>query len=303
MNSDRAKVDSSLKNGFFKGHALGNDYIVMDPANLDCQLDPRTIRAICDRNRGVGADGIIGIGTSSKADFGISIYNADGSEAETSGNGLRIFALYAFQAAKANGPSFLVETKAGISRVRLEVDWEGDVTAISASMGRASFTPTDLPCTLMTPELVGAEVSVQGRRLSFTGVSVGNPHCVVFSDEGENWTPDDLLRLGPQLESNPLFPNRVNVQLASVESQTAINILIWERGSGETLASGSSSCAAASAAVRLGLVRSPVTVNAPGGSVSIDVDDEFNLTLTGPVSSVCQGTLSSSFIKTVNAAS
>ena len=296
-------MDSSQENGFFKGHALGNDYIVMDPANLDFQLDPSSIRAICDRNRGVGGDGIIGVGNSSKADFGISIYNADGSEAETSGNGLRIFALYAFHTGGASGNDFHVETKAAISRVRLEASPGGDIISASASMGRASFTPADLPCTLRMPELVNAEVLVQSRRLNFTGVSVGNPHCVVFSDAGEDWTRDDLRRLGPELERNPMFPNRVNVQLASVEGPRAINIMIWERGSGETQASGSSSCAAASAAVRLGLVTSPVAVNAPGGSVSIDVGDEFNLTLTGPVSSVCRGSLSSSFIKTVNASS
>ena len=294
---------SSQRNSFFKGHALGNDYIVVDPANLDFRLDAGTTRSICDRNRGVGGDGIIGIGSSNRADFGISIYNADGSEAETSGNGLRIFGLYAVHADKTARNDFLVETKAGLSRISLEVDPDGDVVWASASMGRASFSPSDLPCTLAVPELVDTEAAVRGRRLRFTGVSVGNPHCVVFSEEGDDWTRADLLRLGPELETNPLFPNRVNVQLASVEGPRAIKIMIWERGSGETLASGSSSCAAASAGVRLGLVRSPVTVSAPGGSVSIEVDDEFNLALKGPVSAVCHGVLSSSFIKAVSAAS
>ena len=294
-------MNYSERNSFFKGHALGNDYIVMDPANLDCQLDPGSIRAICDRNTGLGGDGIIGIGSSSRADFGISIYNADGSEAETSGNGLRIFGLYALLAAKTSKSDFHVETKAGVSRIRLKADYDGDVVWASASMGKASFNPASLPCTLKVPALVNAEIMVLGRRLNFTGVSVGNPHCVVFSQEGEDWTRDDLLRLGPELENHPLFPNRVNVQLASVEGPRAIKIMIWERGSGETLASGSSSCAAASAAVRLGLVRSPVAVNAPGGAVTIEVDDQFNMTLTGPVSAVCHGFLSSSFLKTVSA--
>ena len=292
---------ASHRNSFFKGHALGNDYIVVDPANLDCQLDPSTIRAICDRNRGVGGVGILATRSSDRADFGISIYNADGSEAETSGNGLRIFGLYAVHAAKTTKNEFQVETKAGISRIGLKVGEDSDVVWASASMGQASFKPSDLPCTIEGPELANAEILVQGGRLSFTGVSVGNPHCVVFSQKEEEWTRDDLLRLGPELERHPLFPNRVNIQLASVESQRAIKIMIWERGSGETLASGSSSCAAASAAVRLGLVRSPVTVSAPGGSVSIEVDDKFNLTLTGPVAAVCHGSLSSSFIKTAGA--
>ena len=268
----------------------------MDLANLDFQLNSNAIRWICDRNRGVGGDGVIGVGSSDSADFGIAIFNADGSEAETSGNGLRIFGLYALSAGKTTQNDFLVETKAGISRVRLEVDRDDDVVLGSASMGRASFRPRDLPCTLAVPELIEQEVTVQTRRLNFTGVSVGNPHCVVFSEDGHHWTRDDLLRLGPQLERHPLFPNRVNVQLARVESERAIKVMIWERGSGETLASGSSSCAA----VRLGLVRTPVTVNAPGGNVSVEVDDEFNLVLTGPVSSVYDGFLSSSLVKAVS---
>ena len=272
----------------------------MDLANLDFQLNSNAIRWICDRNRGVGGDGVIGVGSSSSADFGIVIFNADGSEAETSGNGLRIFGLYAMSAGKTTQNDFLVETKAGISRVRLEVDRGDDVVLASASMGRASFRPKDLPCTLAVPELIEQEVTVQTRRLNFTGVSVGNPHCVVFSEDGHHWTRDDLLSLGPQLERHSLFPNRVNVQLARVESERAIKVMIWERGSGETLASGSSSSAAASAAVRLGLVRTPVTVNTPGGNVAVEVDDEFNLVLTGPVSSVYNGFLSSSLVKAMS---
>ena len=190
---------SSQRNGFFKGHALGNDYIVMDPANLDFRLDTGTVRSICDRSRGVGGDGNIGIGSSKRAEFGISIYNADGSEAETSGNELRIFGIYAVHAAKTVRHDFQVETKAG----SMEVDPDGGVVWASASMGRASFCPSDLPCTLAVPELVDAKILVRGRRLSFTGVSVGNPHCVVFSEEGDDWTRADLLRLGPELETNP----------------------------------------------------------------------------------------------------
>ena len=190
------------------------------------------IRSFCDRSRGVGGgDGIIGIGSATEADFGISVYNADGSEAETSGNGLRIFGLYALHEAKKTKNDFHIETKAGISRVRLEVDPDGDTIRASASLRRASFRPSDLPCVLRVPELVNAEVLVLGRRLNFTGVSVGNPHCVVFSEEGDEWTRDDLLSLGPELESHTLFPDRVNVQLASGKGPSAIKIMIWERGS------------------------------------------------------------------------
>ena len=284
------------RNYFFKGHALGNDYIVMDPANLDFQLTAKAIRSICDRTRGVGGDGIIGIGNWERADFGISIYNADGSEAEISGNGLRIFGLYALNSGRTDQEEFSIETQSGISLMRLKVDETGEVIQASASMGRANLKPADLPCALNVDELVEEQIVVENRRFTFTGVSVGNPHCVVFDNANQGWTRDDLLVLGPAIENHPLFPNRVNVQLASIVNDNAIKIMIWERGSGETSASGSSSWAAASAAVRLGLVSSPVLVKAPGGSVSVEVDEEFNLLLSGPVSSICEGYLSPAFV-------
>ena len=147
-------MSSLHRNSFYKGHALGNDYIVMDPKKLDFQLTPNAIRLICDRTKGVGGDGIVGVGSSDKADFGISIFNADGSEAEISGNGLRIFGTYLLDTGKTTRNSFSVETKAGISRVRLEVDEKRDVVQAAASMGRASFRPRDLPCDLDVPELI-----------------------------------------------------------------------------------------------------------------------------------------------------
>ena len=297
MDCDLTDMSLGRRNSFFKGHALGNDYIVVDPQNLDFRLNPGTVRLICDRNRGVGGDGVIALIGTSNADFGISIYNADGSEAEISGNGLRIFGLYAHSVCGVTGDHIRVETKAGISRVRPQVSRTGEVISASVDMGQASFKPSDLPCTLGVPELVEQPIETEGRMLHFTGVSVGNPHCVIFSEEGKDWTRDDLLSLGPALECHRLFPNRVNVQLASVRGDRHVRIWIWERGSGETLASGSSSCAAASAAVRLGLARSPVEVISEGGRMSVEVDDEFNLVLTGPVSSICQGILTPSFVE------
>ena len=156
-----------------------------------------------------------------------------------------------------------------------------------------------LPCSLKVRELVQRPITAGGDRLRFTGVSVGNPHCVVFRTAGEAWAREDLLRLGPALENHRIFPNRINVQLAVPTGPKEMFILIWERGAGETQASGSSSCAAASAAVKLGLVSSPVTVRAPGGTLRIDVDEVYNLTLQGPVAEVFRGTLSPSFIRSL----
>jgi diaminopimelate epimerase len=138
---------------------------------------------------------------------------------------------------------------------------------------------------------------VAGKTYEFTGLSVGNPHCVLFKAKGEQWSREELLALGPEIERHALFPNRVNVQLAVPTGPREIFILIWERGAGETQASGSSSCAAATAAVRLGLVSSPVTVRMPGGTLNIDVGTNFALTMKGPVAEVARGTLSPSFLR------
>jgi diaminopimelate epimerase len=288
-----------MKNGFFRGHGLGNDYIVMDPKELTFRLTPKNIKAVCDRNWGLGSDGILALVPSKKADFGLRIYNPDGSEAEKSGNGLRIFARYLHATGKTKKKHFTVETKGGLVTIDLHVDRHGDASAVTVEMGQATFKPAALPCTMAVDELIQQPIEAAGRSLSFTGVSVGNPHCVVFKQAGESWSREDLLKLGPVLENHSFFPKRTNVQLAVPTGPKEIFILIWERGAGETQASGSSSCAAASAAVRLGLVKSPVTVKMPGGTLNIEVAQDFSLTMKGPVAEVARGTLSPSFLRTL----
>lgn len=286
-----------MKNGFFRGHGLGNDYLVMDPKDLTFKLTPKTIKAICDRNWGLGSDGILSLVPSKKADFGLRIFNPDGSEAEKSGNGLRIFARYLHATGKTKKKRFTVETKGGLVSIDLQVDRHGDAAAATVEMGIATFKPDALPCSLNVPELIQQPIEAAGHSLIFTGVSVGNPHCVVFKPTGESWSREELLALGPALEHHKLFPKRTNVQLVVPTGRNEVFILIWERGAGETQASGSSSCAAASAAVRLGLVKSPVTVKMPGGVLNIDVAPDFSLTMKGPVAEIARGTLSPSFIR------
>jgi diaminopimelate epimerase len=288
-----------VENGFFRGHGLGNDYLVMDPDELTFRLTPKAIRAICDRHWGLGSDGILAPSPSTKADFGLRIYNPDGSEAEKSGNGLRIFARYLHATGRAQKESFTVETKGGLVSIRLHIDKHGDASAATVEMGRATFAPKALPCTLDVPELISQPIVAGKKKLTFTGVSVGNPHCVVFKAAGKAWSREELLELGPVLENHPLFPRRTNVQLAVPTGPKELYILIWERGAGETEASGSSSCAAAAAALRLGLVKSPVTVKMPGGKLRIDVSATFDLTMEGPVAEVARGTLSPAFVRTL----
>ncbi len=286
-----------MKNGFFRGHGLGNDYIVMNPQELSFSLSPSRIKAICDRNWGLGSDGILALVPTKKADFGLRIYNPDGSEAEKSGNGLRIFARYLQAIGKTKKKYFTVETKGGLVTIELHLDRHGDASSVTVEMGRASFQPASLPCSLAVNELITQPIEAAGQPLTFTGVSVGNPHCVVFKSAGQSWSREDLLKLGPALENHALFPKRTNVQLAVPTGPKELFILIWERGAGETQASGSSSCAAASAAVKLGLVTSPVTVKMPGGQLNIQVTEGFNLTMKGPVAEVARGSLSPSFVR------
>ncbi len=286
-----------MKNKFFKGHGLGNDYIALDPEKLSFKLTPRIIRTLCDRNWGIGSDGILALTPSKKAHFGLRIYNPDGSEAEKSGNGLRIFGCYLYHTKYTRKKHITVETKGGLVEIHLELNDQGLVGGATVDMGRAVFQPIALPCTLRVPELIQQPVKAAEQSLRFTGVSVGNPHCVVYKKREERWTRDDLLEIGPELENHTIFPKRTNVQLAVPIGPKAISILIWERGAGETQASGSSACAAACAGVRLGLVKSPVRVKAPGGSLDITVDPQYNMTMRGPVMEVARGEISPAFIQ------
>lgn len=285
-----------MANFFFKGHGLGNDYIALDPADLSFRLTPRTIRALCDRHYGVGSDGILALAPSKKADFGLRIYNPDGSEAEKSGNGLRIFGCFLYQMKHTKKKQFTVETKGGLVDIQLDLNGNGYVNGATVDMGRASFQPFTLPCTLRVPELIQQPVKAAGQSLRFTGVSVGNPHCVVYKKREEEWSRKDLLEIGPELENHIIFPKRTNVQLAVPTGPRSITILIWERGAGETQASGSSACAAACAGVRLGFVKSPVRVKAPGGTLDITVDPQYNITMKGTVTEVARGEISQAFI-------
>jgi len=271
----------------------------MDLKDLSFSLTASRITSICNRHWGLGSDGILALVPSKIADFGLRIFNPDGSEAEKSGNGLRIFARYLHATGKTKKQQFTVETKGGLVTITLHLDRYGDASSVTVEMGQATFQPASLPCTLTINELINQPIAAAGQSLTFTGVSVGNPHCVVFKQAGQSWSREDLLKLGPILENHAYFPNRTNVQLAVPTGPKELFILIWERGAGETQASGSSSCAAASAAVRLGLVKSPVRVKMPGGQLNIEVTQDFSLTMKGPVAEVARGSLSPSFVRSL----
>jgi diaminopimelate epimerase len=282
---------------FVKGHGLGNDYIVINQAHLKAPLSTAAIRRICDRNWGVGSDGILLLVPPTRADFGLRIFNPDGSEAEKSGNGLRIFAKYLWDHGHARQEIFTVDTRGGLVECRCHV-LNGRVNFVTVEMGRATFRAPEIPMSGPDRDVVDVPLQLaDGTALTVTAVSVGNPHCVTFVDRLDEAA---CRRLGPLVETHPAFPNRTNVQFARVRARDALDILIWERGAGYTLASGSSSCGAASAAVRTGRCDpGRVTVRMPGGELVIDVRADWSLRLEGPVEEVYRGTLSAEFAETL----
>lgn len=263
---------------FVRSHGLGNDYLVMDAQRIGFRLTPERIRAICHRNTGVGSDGIL-LNVPAKgtgADFALRILNPDGSEAEKSGNGLRIFSKFLYDHGYTRKTEFTVHTLGGVVRSQLILR-RGRCVAVRVEMGKAVI------------DRALTRLEVEGQTLEVTSLSVGNPHCVTIV---EDLAKVDLMKLGPLIENHPAFPNRTNVQFAQVLDRNHVRALIWERGAGHTLASGSSSCAVAVACYDKGLVDGSVTVQMEGGNLTIEVDKSLNLVMTGPVEEVCTGRFS-----------
>ncbi|GLZ86326.1 diaminopimelate epimerase [Metapseudomonas resinovorans] len=249
---------------FFKYHAASNDYLVYaDEPSFD--LSPAEISRTCDRHRGLGADGILVPVLTQGEMPSVIIYNTDGSQAEKSGNGLRIFCRYLWDRGHVGAGEFQVHTAGGV--VSCQVLDEGRNVAIR--MGRAQF-----------PDRSALEVNVQGRELRLHPVSMGNPHCVIFMDQPDEST---ARALGPVIEHLEPFPNRTNVQFVKVIDRNNLEVRIWERGVGYTLSSGTSSCAAAAVCRRLGLVEPEVNVHMPGGLIQIVLDENFEVLMRGPV--------------------
>jgi diaminopimelate epimerase len=279
---------------FIRAHALGNDYLVVDGAAFGLALTPARIRRLCDRHVGVGSDGILeAVLPPAGFDAALRILNPDGSEAEKSGNGVRIFAKFCLDHRRADASRPLrLHTSGGAVEARL-VRREADRSVLRVSLGRASFRMRDLP---MRPppggsdegEWVAAPLDAGDRRFTVTCLSVGNPHCVVLDAPFDEAT---CRRYGPLIETHPRFPRRTNVQLARVRDRRTVEALIWERGAGFTLASGSSSCAVAAACVRAGLCDREVEVVMPGGSLHVLVHEDWSLEQTGPAQEIARGTL------------
>jgi len=270
---------------FSKYHGLGNDYIVIDPADLPGELTTQQIRRICDRHYGAGADGILlGPLPAANADFGLRIFNPDGSEAEKSGNGLRIFARCLWDRGLVGDAPFTMATPGGTVTAQV---WPGG-RLVTVEMGRVSFDSREIPMAGPPREVLNETLPAGATELRYCAATLGNPHCVVLRQQ---ISAEEAQRLGPLVETDARFPRRTNVQFLQVIDRSHLRIEIWERGAGYTLASGSSACAAAAVAHRLGLCDASVTVAMPGGALEVAIAADWNVTLRGPVVKVWQGVL------------
>ena len=281
-------------NFFVKIHGLGNEYLVLDSRHISFTIDDKAIQRICNVNFGIGSDGILLLVGSDKADIGLRIFNPDGSEAEKSGNGLRIFCKYVFDYGIVDKTVFSVETKGGIVKATIEEVVNNRARVVTVDMGRAIFDSKLIPTNFENSQVDNELIYTGEKSFKVNCVSIGNPHCVIIKEE---LVIDEIKMFGPLLENHAMFPNRINVQFAKVISRNEVEVLIWERGAGFTLASGTSSCAVASVLRKKNLVDEDVTIKMLGGQLKIHVDADYAIRMTGEVREICTGVLSKELIE------
>ncbi|MCQ8904844.1 MAG: diaminopimelate epimerase [Methanothermobacter sp.] len=256
---------------FSKMHGLGNDYVVIDESTQECiseEEKPEFVREVCTRGFSVGADGVIFVQPASgEGDIRFRIFNADGSEAEMCGNGIRCFSKFVYDNAIVRKRRLEVETLAGIKTVELEVE-DGAVVSSRVDMGTATFKTDQIPMDVEEYEFIDRFLPVEGEDIKLTALSVGNPHAIIFVDDARGV---DLHRLGSAIENHPLFPERINVHFVEVVSPSEIIMVTWERGAGPTMACGTGATASVIAGVKLEKLDDSVLVHLPGGELKIDV--------------------------------
>ena len=276
-------------------HGLGNDYVVYDPNKNELALTAGNVKLICDRNEGLGADGILEGPLLEEDGMHVRIWNPDGSQSETSGNGIRIFARYLRDAGYVQKKSFKIFMENGPVEATFLSD---DGSKIRINMGKLSFWSDDIPVTGERREVINEDMVIGRTLYPVTCVSVGNPHCVIPMRE---ISKDLVCKIGDYAEVAKYFPNRINTQIMKVVDKGHINIEIFERGAGYTLASGTGACAAAGVAHKLGMTDSKVVVHMPGGELIVEIDEDWKVSMTGNVCYIAKMVLSSDFTEMLRA--
>ena len=270
---------------FTKMHGLGNDYLFIDGAKHAIEDPAELSRRMSRRHLGVGADGIILVLPSDAADFRMRIFNADGSEAETCGNGIRCFAKYVYERGMTDKTDLVIDTVAGPNRVALAVDG-GAVASVRSNMGRPRFERSEIPMVGPEGRVLEEDLELEDRTVQVTCANIGNPHAVVFVDDA---TAVALTEIGPQIENHPKFPERTNVEFVTVRDRGNIVMRIWERGSGVTMASGSGSCGAALASMITDRVDRKVNVHLVYGVLAVEWAEDGCVYQEGPAAEVFTG--------------
>ena len=270
---------------FTKMQGLGNDYVYVNCMEEKVENPSEAAKRVSDRHFGIGSDGLILICPSEKADFEMAMYNADGSRSEMCGNGIRCVAKYVYDYGLTDKTSISVETLGGIKYLDLTVE-DGKVSLVRVDMGRPEFRADQIPI-ICEAEVIDEPIVVDGMDYRITGVSMGNPHAVVFLEDLEGL---DIEKIGPKFENHERFPKRINTEFVRVIDRGMIEMRVWERGSGETLACGTGACAAAAASILNGLAERRVTVKLRGGSLTVEWDEESGkIYMTGPAEVVFDG--------------
>lgn len=271
---------------FTKMHGLGNDYVYVNGMKEKIEDKPEMARRVSDRHTGVGSDGLIFINKSDAADFEMEMYNSDGSRAEMCGNGIRCVGKYVYDYGLTDKTSLTIETLAGIKYLELTVE-KGKVSSVQVNMGAPVFQPESIPVLAEGKKILMEEIQVNGETYHMNCVSMGNPHAVIFVEEVANL---DLEKLGPPFENHVRFPKKINTEFARIMDRKNIEMRVWERGSGETMACGTGACATAVAAILNGFTEDEVTLHLLGGDLHIYWNREENsVYMTGPAAVVFDG--------------
>ena len=271
---------------FTKMQGLGNDYVYVNCFQETIENPSETAIKVSDRHFGIGSDGLILIKPSEVADFRMDMYNADGSQAEMCGNGIRCVAKYVYDYGLTDQTEISVETLAGIKYLKLQI-MDGKVVRITVNMGQPELVPDKIPVQADGDRVVDEPIVVNGVTYKMTCVSMGNPHCIVFIDDTANFPLEEI---GPMFENHERFPKRVNTEFIQILNRNEVNMRVWERGSGETLACGTGACASAVACVLNGLTEDEITLHLLGGDLSVRWDREENVVyMTGPAKVVFDG--------------
>lgn len=272
---------------FTKMHGIGNDYVYVNCFNETIKDPSAVSKYVSDRHFGVGSDGLILIKPSKVADFQMDMYNADGSQGEMCGNGIRCVAKYVYDYGLTDKTNISVETLAGIKHLDLTIE-NGKVALVKVNMGSPELVPEKIPVVAEGERAIDVPLEVKEKTYQMNGVSMGNPHCVIFMEEDVREL--DLESMGPDFENHKRFPKRINTEFVNVLDENTLRMRVWERGSGETLACGTGACATAVAAILNGLVQKEVTVKLLGGDLKIQWNGgDAPVYMTGPATTVFDG--------------